>query len=631
MKNPEIHLFIIWQHARHCEHEIIADMASHFTILKRYAITWTPKLVPSNFTRFYGVNLPAHSEKEKECGTGEFVLCIVRDENPIYEERKTSRGPEMVNINMFDAKSRYRSWTEGGHKIHGTNNEKETNHDLTLLLGVNIQDFLSYIPSVESQVESKHCDVVGALGWESLEQMFYVLNNTTSYLVLRGTLAPSNPPEFIDDTDILTRDYENLWKILNGEPAFSPYRPKAKLIIKGNLYYLDIWDSRKNYYDSMWMTEMFYSSVLSKEGIFVLNEENDFYCLLYHCLTNKGNIADKHLPKLQAYKKQLKIQEDDWSKILVDWLGKKHYDIVEHSDPSIPFNISNPIIHAYATRYGKLLRVNSGMVRDVLTGENITWQNRVYKKDNSYVKAGTSWLIDNESKYLQVVGDGKRFPKLIAHGVDNNQSWVEMSAMDGDELFANKWGICIGDIRKYTKQIVELLTVLYNNDIIHRDIQTNNILIDKKGHVSIIDFAFSINFRQDKNFPCPWNLGLSYSPEHMYSDFYNLASIFEYRYGSMPYVKRFAKDLKKIDWEHYPDKEYVYAQLEAVQHDLARIFTIRDVVEFILCKYRIRKYLKHPKKFRRRIVPTLRKPFDYCAEIGRKVVRKIKKILKKII
>ena len=171
--NKELHLFILWQNARYKESEILEDMAKYFTILKQYAITWTPQLVANNFTRFYGVNLPPNSFKEEECGRGEFLLCVVQDENPVYEVRMTSRGPEKVNVNMFDAKDRYRSWTGGGHKIHGTNNEKETNHDLTLLIGMNVADFLSKEAS-STKYEALQKDIEGANGWESLEHMFYV-------------------------------------------------------------------------------------------------------------------------------------------------------------------------------------------------------------------------------------------------------------------------------------------------------------------------------------------------------------------------------------------------------------------------------------------------------------------------
>ena len=138
----EVHLFILWENARKKENEILEDIRNNFNILGMYNIKWNKKLFSNNLSRFYGTNLPENSGKEQHCGNGDFLLVIVEDENPIYEERETSKGIQIVNINMFDKKTYYRELTGGGHKIHATNSVAETNHDLALLLGKNVQDYL---------------------------------------------------------------------------------------------------------------------------------------------------------------------------------------------------------------------------------------------------------------------------------------------------------------------------------------------------------------------------------------------------------------------------------------------------------------------------------------------------------
>lgn len=623
----EIHLFILWQRARYKENEILQDMEKHFSVLKRYAITWTPEMVSSNFTRFYGVNLPPKSGKELECGTGEFLLCVIRDSHPIYAERMTSRGPEVVNVNTFDAKERYRSWTGGGHKIHGTNSEKETNHDLTLLIGKNVADFLKENhPSEVAEVIQK--DIEGATGWNSIVQLFYVLNNTSQYVILRGSenVIPKTHSDY-EDTDILTTEYDNLWRIINGQAIYHHVRPKSLVIINERIYYLDIWDAHKNYYDQIWVQQMMNTAILWK-NLRTLNPENNFYCLLYHCLTNKGNIADKHLPTLETYKKQFSIQETDWNKILVSWLSAKHYEIIEHSDPSNPFNLSNPTINQYALRFGKCIRVVQNISWDSITKETISWTSKVYRKEKSYVKAGTPWLIDNESRFLERIGDGIHFPKIIATGGDTDEHWIEISEIQGEELFENKWGIHIGDIRKYAWRIVELIEKLYSNNIIHRDISNSNILVSKEGNAAIIDFGFAIDFKEDKSYHSPWKLGLPYAPSEMFSDFYNLANLFEYRYGKMPYVKRFASELKRIGWETYSDSLFINHQINQAKEAIKCRFTLMDIFEFIMCKYKIHKYLLHPFKLFRRLTIGMGKPFSFMQKILKKVIRRIRKIVR---
>lgn len=109
----------------------------------------------------------------------------------------------------------------------------------------------------------------------------------------------------------------------------------------------------------------------------------------------------------------------------------------------------------------------------------------------------------------------------------------------------------------------------------------------------------AIDFRKDKNYVMP-KLGLDGSPDYGYSDFYNIAIIFENRYGKMPFVKTFTNVLKEIDWLHYSDAEYVKEHIAEARKELAKHFNIIDLYEFMNAKYKLYKYLFHPiKAFKR--------------------------------
>lgn len=352
---PEVHLFVIWEKARVIQEKILEDITKHFTILKQYEITWTRRLVPSNYQRFCGTRLGDELDiKIEKCGKGEFLLVIVRDENPVYEARDTFHGRESVNKNMFDAKYRYRDWTGLYIGVHATDNTRETNHDLTMLIGKNVEDFLATCK--DSMVEKLYRDLEGAEGWNSIEQLFYVLNNTVRYAVMRGygELASG---DYIDhgDTDIMTDDYDNLWIIVNSPKKYAETKkPKADVRIGANSYLLDIWNCGQNgydYFDPVWAKKML-DSAIEWHGMKILNPENDFYCLLYHCLTNKGFIADDYLPKLKRYKEEFGLKENDWHKILVTYLTKHQYEIIYPKDPGTCFDLSNKVIADYALRNG---------------------------------------------------------------------------------------------------------------------------------------------------------------------------------------------------------------------------------------------------------------------------------------
>ena len=171
--SPELHLMITWERGRYRQKKIFADIQKRCKILECYEVEWSDDTVANNFTRFYGVNLPDGSGKEQDVGRGKFLLLLLLNENPVYEVRLTSRGEERVNTVLFDAKMLYRSWTGGGCKIHATNNPKETDHDLSLLLGINYIDYMKVAPKEwNGEIKPLRRDLSGAHGWESLKDFF---------------------------------------------------------------------------------------------------------------------------------------------------------------------------------------------------------------------------------------------------------------------------------------------------------------------------------------------------------------------------------------------------------------------------------------------------------------------------
>ena len=84
----ELHLFIIWENASYKKDEILEDIKKSFEIIKIYKMIWDKDKFSENLSRFYGTNLPAGSGKEQHCGTGPFILIIVKDKNPRQVFRK---------------------------------------------------------------------------------------------------------------------------------------------------------------------------------------------------------------------------------------------------------------------------------------------------------------------------------------------------------------------------------------------------------------------------------------------------------------------------------------------------------------------------------------------------------------
>ena len=248
----ELHLFIIWENARDKQNEIIEDIKNNFKIINIYDVCWNKDKFSNNLSRFYGTNLPKESGKEEHCGNGEFLLVIIKDLKSEYKERETSKGTKIVNVNMFDKKEQYRELTGGGHKIHATNDEKETNHDITLLLGKNIEDYLKENQTEwDGQIKSITTDLLGCNGWNSVEEMFYALNNCTNYEILRiyELLQDEIYENEHNDIDLICESMDDTAYILNAIPVFEEkYRVHYKTNVENNTAYFDLRYVGDNYY-----------------------------------------------------------------------------------------------------------------------------------------------------------------------------------------------------------------------------------------------------------------------------------------------------------------------------------------------------------------------------------------------
>ena len=352
----EVHLFILWEKARIKEEKIIEDISCNFEILRIFEIEWSKENFSKNLSRFYGENLPKNSNKEKHCGNGAFLVIVVKDNNPLYRIRKTSKGITCVNTNIFDSKEMYRFWTGGGHKIHGTNSIAEANHDLVLLLGVNVEDFkaklkrTNYKKSNNKNVIKFMDDVTGSNGWESIHHLFYVLNASTKYLVLRNfeCLPDKYNMENHGDIDLLVENYNNIKHITNSKEVFkSKFRVQNIVKIRGESLLFDYRFIGDDYFDSNWQKRMLANRIFDRRGFFRVNDEDYFYSLLYHAFIHKSEISFDYKLRLSKLLKNINLSrinkrdihdEKTLFETLLKYLKKNNFEMKEPRDFSVFFN-----------------------------------------------------------------------------------------------------------------------------------------------------------------------------------------------------------------------------------------------------------------------------------------------------
>lgn len=135
-----LYIFIIWPKAMFKRNKILLDLRENFKIVSNIFIKWSE--YENNLKAFYGHKIMSVEDKLFFIGKGKFNLIVVEDLNPVFEERKVVGGKDIVNAHVFDLKDKYREWTGRDFRVHSSQNNEETIHDLTILFGNRYMEIL---------------------------------------------------------------------------------------------------------------------------------------------------------------------------------------------------------------------------------------------------------------------------------------------------------------------------------------------------------------------------------------------------------------------------------------------------------------------------------------------------------
>lgn len=349
--SSEIHLFIIWEHARSIEEKILDDIRSKFKIVKIYEVHWSKDRFAENLSRFYGTLLPTNSRKEIHVGTNPFLVVIVEDADPVYETHTTSKGDADVNTKLFTSKATHREWTGGGHRVHGSNTQEEADHNLTLLFGKNTADLMQSINQSSTKIEIWENDPIGTDGWESLEQLLYVLNSTIPYVLLRNFdgIPKNYYAENHGDIDMLVSNYQDAVFLTNAKPVFkSKNRVLHTVRINDSDVKFDFRSIDDGYYDANWETSILKNRIFLSQGFYAPNPRDYFYSLLYHALIHKPALGDdykqkliKLAPTIDEKLSSASFQNGAALSLLSDFLLKNKYAFTQPIDKSVYFHAEN--------------------------------------------------------------------------------------------------------------------------------------------------------------------------------------------------------------------------------------------------------------------------------------------------
>ena len=343
MVKSEIHIVLIWEKGLNKLDHILYDLKNSFRILKVVEMEWSPSYFSSNLSRFYGEKLPDRSFKEKHCGKGPFVCVILEDLNPVYEERKTSKGISLVNKSLFDKKELYRNWTGGGHKVHGSNNLEEAAHDMLFLFNKSMQDYVA--KDWDGNMTKIQADIVGYDGWEDFDSLFDFINKSSNYVILRNYKNLDSLKSEKSDIDFLTSNKDFMYHINGNRKHKSRNRVAYTIAIGDKHYDADIRFLDDNYYDYNWAKNIIDDRITYK-NFFIPDPLNEFYSLLYHSLIHKNDLSDKYVEELLSIsdsigldiEKTIFYNREEALDLLCEFLQAKQYNIVKPKDFSVQYS-----------------------------------------------------------------------------------------------------------------------------------------------------------------------------------------------------------------------------------------------------------------------------------------------------
>jgi hypothetical protein len=295
-------LLVIWEKGRSHEDAILRMIAADpaLEVVGMIDVTWPQEHFGAALGQLYGERLPSRSEKQRHCGTGPFLVVIVRDLDPRPGVRRTPRGLEHVDTHMFDLKQEARRLTGGGHRVHATDSAEEFRRDLIVLAQMTEEQL------IERGSWTRHPLIgppAGVDGWTDVDTMLAALGRRTDYCVLRNfeSWGPGGPVDDHPDIDLLIASVTTAGCAV-GASLTSKRRGRVQheVRIAGRRVELDLRSPGDGYLPEALASRTLADARAGDRGFMVPSRADHFETLAYHALVHRRELTDDYRRRLEC-------------------------------------------------------------------------------------------------------------------------------------------------------------------------------------------------------------------------------------------------------------------------------------------------------------------------------------------